>query len=264
MKISLVTPSYNHGEFIARTIDSVLAQTGDFELEYVVLDGASSDQTHEILSSYADRLTWKSQPDDGQIDAINKGLSSATGDIVGWLNSDDVLLPGALQRVADIFRRNSNCQWLHGDCKVIDREDREIRKWISAYKRYHALRYSRSRLLTRNFISQMTVFWRRELMGQVGYLDPSLKLAFDYDYWLRLSAVCPPEYTRARLAAFRWYDSSKSGANYRAQFAEDALIARKNGATGLQARFAKRLHNWLTVVAYRSLAGLRSFQRNST
>src|SRR5262249_45945988 len=120
MRISLVTPSYNQAPFIRRTIDSVLAQRGDFELDYKVIDGRSTDGTLEILKSYGDRLAWISEPDRGQVDAINRGLRGVTGDIVGWLNSDDVLLPDALARVADAFARNPDAEWLHGRCVIID------------------------------------------------------------------------------------------------------------------------------------------------
>jgi glycosyltransferase involved in cell wall biosynthesis len=96
LRISLVTPSFNHARFLERTIESVLAQRGPFELEYTVRDGASTDGTLAILKRYGGRLQWVSEPDHGQVDAINKGLRAASGDVVGWLNSDDVLLPGAL------------------------------------------------------------------------------------------------------------------------------------------------------------------------
>jgi len=117
MKISIITPSFNHARFIRRTIDSVLSQTGDFELEYRVLDGASTDGTVEILKSYGDRLQWRSEADNGQVDAINKGLRTATGDIVGWVNSDDTLLPGALARVAAAFRAHPEAEWVHGGAR---------------------------------------------------------------------------------------------------------------------------------------------------
>jgi glycosyltransferase involved in cell wall biosynthesis len=133
LKISIVTPSYNHAEFLPKAIESVLGQTGSFELDYVVLDGGSNDTTIDVLKSFGSRLCWHSQEDNGQIDAINKGLLSASGDLVGWLNSDDLLLPGALQRVADAFLREPSAQWVFGDCIVVDRNGQEIRKWVSAY-----------------------------------------------------------------------------------------------------------------------------------
>ena len=257
MFISLITPSYNHAEFIEQTIDSVLAQSGDFQLDYRVLDGGSTDNTVNILQAYGDRLRWTSQPDNGQVDAINRGLQEATGDVVGWLNSDDILLPGALAIVVEAFKSTQACAWVHGDCMVIDRHGREIRRWVSAYKRFFARRYSRERLLARNFISQMTVFWRRELLDRIGYLDPDLPLAFDYEYWLRLSGIGPPVYVNRKLAAFRWYETSKSGANFRAQFEQDEAAARRHGNLGRMARINKKVQNRMTVGIYHSLAATR-------
>lgn len=245
-------PSYNHAEFVRAAIDSVLSQRGDFELDFVVLDGASTDSTVDILQRYDDRVRWLSQPDRGQIDAINRGISAASGGIVGWLNSDDYLLPGALQRIAHAFTSSESVQWVHGDCIVVDRKGNEVRRWISAYKRYQAKRYTRDRLLASNFISQMTVFWRRDLIDKIGLLDDTLPLAFDYDYWLRLASVCDPVYIDAPQAAFRWYTTSKSGGNVREQCREDELIAARHGISDTGAIF-KRLQNKIRIAAYTCL-----------
>ncbi len=252
MKLTLITPSYNHAEFLRSTIDSVLTQPAEIDLEYIVYDGGSKDKTLDVLQSYGDRVQWYSEADNGQVSAINRGLRSAGGDVVGWLNSDDLLLPGALQRVADTFSCNASVQWVFGDCIIVDRHGREIRKWVSAYKRFQAKRYSRKRLLMSNFISQMTVFWRRELIDQVGLLDESLPLAFDYDYWLRLASVCDPVYIDAPQAAFRWYTTSKSGGNIKEQCREDEAIAARHGIRPVAA-MNKRLQNWLRIAAYRCL-----------
>ena len=123
LRISIITPSYDQAHFIERAIKSVLTQTGPFDLEYLVLDGGSNDGTREILQKYNGLLYWESAPDKGQIDAINKGLRRATGDIVGWLNSDDALAPGALQRVAEAFTLRPDIEWVHGRCDVIDTND---------------------------------------------------------------------------------------------------------------------------------------------
>ena len=246
IKISLLTPSFNQADFIQRTIDSVLQQRGDFELDYVVLDGGSTDETTRILKAYGDRVRWTSKADGGQIEALNHGLDAATGDVVGWLNSDDMLLPGALQKVAEGFAQNPQAVWLHGDCVIVDRHDNEIRQWVSKYKRYRARRYTRSKLLSSNFISQMTVFWKRSAMQKVGLLDSSLPLAFDYDYWLRLARVADPLYVPSPIAAFRWYTTSKSGGNLRRQCQEDERIARRHGLRGV-GLLAKRFENWLRV-----------------
>ncbi len=252
MKLTIITPSFNHAEFLAQTIDSVLAQTVNVDLDYVVLDGGSSDGTIDLLTNYSDHLRWSSQPDNGQVDAINRGLRAATGDVIGWLNSDDLLLPGSLQRVASAFLKSDSTQWVFGDCIIVDRQGKEIRKRVSAYKRFQAQRYSRERLLVSNFISQMTVFWRRDLIDKVGLLDESLPLAFDYDYWLRLANVCDPVYIDAPQAAFRWYTTSKSGGNIKEQCREDEIIAKRHGLSSFGTA-KKRIQNWLRIAAYRWL-----------
>jgi glycosyltransferase involved in cell wall biosynthesis len=226
LRITVITPSYNQAAFIERTIESVLSQSGPFEVEYLVYDGGSTDGTHDILRRYESRLTWAAEPDRGQADAINKGLRRATGDVVCWLNSDDVFLPGALERASLLFQREPKVEWLHGRCEIIDVNDRVIRRWVSAYKDWCARRYSFDRLVTENFISQMTVFWRRHLLEAVGYLNEDLHLAMDYDYWLRLAQRSAPAYIPERIACFRWYAGSKSGAGFRKQFAEECAIAR--------------------------------------
>lgn len=252
MKLTIITPSFNHVEFLGQTIDSVLTQAADVDLEYLVRDGGSTDGTIELLRSYGDRVRWLSEPDKGQVDAINRGLRAATGDIVGWLNSDDFLLPGALRRVKNAFSANPDTQWVFGDCIIVGRDGNEMRKSVSAYKRFQAKRYSHKRLLMTNFVSQMTVFWRRDLIDKVGLLDESLPLAFDYEYWLRLAAVGDPFYIDAPQAAFRWYQTSKSGGNIREQCREDELIAARHGI-GTVPAFRKRIQNCLRSAAYRWL-----------
>jgi glycosyltransferase involved in cell wall biosynthesis len=233
LSISIITPSLNQGRFIARTVDSVLCQRGDFRLDYRVIDGGSTDGTRQILEGYGPRLAWVSEPDRGQIEAINKGLRSAMGEVVGWLNSDDVLLPGALDRVARTFQQQPRTEWVHGRCLTIDERDAPVRTIIGYYKHYRARRHSFVNLLTENYVSQMTAFWRRSVHADIGYLDPSLDLAFDYDLFLRLARRGPPAYIDEPLACFRWYDTSKSGANFRRQLDQaSAVAARYGGGTG--------------------------------
>jgi glycosyltransferase involved in cell wall biosynthesis len=228
--ISLVTPSFNHARFIGRTIDSVLSQEGPFELDYRVIDGGSTDGTRAILESYGPGLRWVSEPDQGQVDAINKGLKTATGDLVGWINSDDVLMPGALARVAAAFEAEPTAEWVHGRCVIIDEIDRPIRRWASLYKHYRCRHHSFENLLTENYISQMTAFWRRSVHEEIGYLDPDLDLVFDYDLFLRLSRRGAPVYIEEPIACFRWYDTSKSGAGFASQTRQATETAARHGA----------------------------------
>ena len=258
MKISLVTPSYNQAQFIRRTIDSVLAQRGNFELDYKVIDGGSTDGTRDILESYGDRLVWVSERDRGQVDAINRGLHAATGDVVGWLNSDDVLLPGALARVADSFARHPAAEWLHGRCVIIDEHDREVRRWISAYKHYRSRRHTLERFLTENYVSQMTVFWRRALHDEIGFLDPDIRYAFDYDLFLRLAERGAPLYIEDPIACFRWYATSKSGGGFVVQMTETVEIASHSRAANNWTRVQALAKKSAIINIYRALGVART------
>lgn len=212
MRISIVTPSYNHAPFIERTIQSVLNQQGDFQLDYFVVDGGSTDGTLEILKRYSDRLRFVSEKDRGPVDAIAKGLRSARGDIVAWLNSDDLYCEGALQHVKQSFDAAPDAQWLCGQCRIIDLQDREIRKFITRYKNWWLRRYSLRKLLVLNFISQPSVFLRRSLLDEIGLPDPQWKLVFDYAWWLRIAVKHKPLIAEEYLSCFRGYTDSLSGA----------------------------------------------------
>jgi glycosyltransferase involved in cell wall biosynthesis len=229
MKISIVTPSFNQAHFIERTIDSVLSQRGDFELEYVVVDGGSTDGTTAILDRAG--VTYTSERDNGQVDAINKGLRAVTGDVVGWLNSDDVLLPGALERVARAFRENPRAEWVHGRCKIIDEHDREVRRWISLYKHYRCRYHTFENFLTEDYVSQMTTFWKRSVHDEIGYIDPNIRFAFDHDFFLRLAQRGAPVYIEEPIACFRWYETSKSGGGYVVQMRETAELSERYGGS---------------------------------
>jgi glycosyltransferase involved in cell wall biosynthesis len=257
-KITVVTPSLNQGAFVERTVRSVLEQEGDFDLEYLVYDGGSTDETLDILRRYDGRLRLVAEPDTGQSNAVNKGLRAATGDIVGWVNSDDLLYPGALARVAAAFSARPDLTWLHGRCEIVDENDRPIRRWVSAYKDLRCRSYTRRRLLVENFVSQMTVFWRRGAMDRIGLLDEALRYSFDYEYWLRLSALGDPVYLPERIAAFRWYRSSKSGSSFEKQFREDEQAFLRHAPSGLLLRAHKRFRTAQIVAAYRFLRAIRA------
>ena len=256
--ISIVTPSYNQAQFIERTIDSVLEQSGDFDLEYRVIDGGSTDGTVDLLKKYGDRIDWVSERDHGQVDAINKGLRRATGDLVGWVNSDDVLLPGALSRVARAFRDHPEIEWVHGRCRIIDEHDRPMRRWMAFYKHYRSLHHTFENLLTENYISQMTAFWRRSVHDEIGYLDPEFDLAFDYEFFLRLARRGDPFYIEDEVACFRWYETSKSGAGYDKQLEQAIAIAGRYGTPSLPLRLRTRAKKVAIVNIYRVMGLARS------
>jgi len=147
MKLSVVTPSYNQCKYIEQTIQSVLNQEGDFELEYLIIDGGSTDGTLDILKKYNGQINWVSERDRGQSHAINKGFNKAKGEIIGWLNSDDLYEEGAMQKIVSVFSENEDCQWIAGRCLIIDENGREIRKAVTGYKNKWLERYSYDRLL---------------------------------------------------------------------------------------------------------------------
>lgn len=248
-----MTPSFNQARYLPRAIESIHRQRGDFEIEHIVIDGGSTDGTVDILRSAGDTIQWVSEPDGGQTDAVNKGLARVTGDYVGWLNSDDVYLPGALHTVCRTFQDAPDVQWLYGKVRIIDPNDREIRRLITAYKNRRMRRFDRRKLLVENWISQMGVFWRRSFGHRVGPLDEKLHYCMDYDYWLRMAAVQPGHFVDADLAAFRWYPQSKSGATFVEQFREELRVARRHGGDDRWAMVRHQINYCKIVTAYRLL-----------
>lgn len=202
-RISIITPSFNQGEYIEETIRSVLLQ-GYPNLEYIVVDGGSSDNTLEILRKYGQFLRWISEPDNGQTDAINKGLKICTGDILAYLNSDDVYLPGVFFKIAEVFKSDPEIMMVYGDIIHIDKNSNEIERHITGlidFQKY---------LMGMFYIPQPTVFFRKDSFTKVGYFDDSLHLAMDYDYWLRILLKNEAKYIPEPLAKARIYADAKS------------------------------------------------------
>jgi glycosyltransferase involved in cell wall biosynthesis len=226
-KISIITPSYNQADYIEKSILSVINQPVNFKFEFFIIDGGSTDGTINILKKYQDRLEWISEQDKGQSDALNKGLDRVSGDIIGWLNSDDLYIPGALQKVADYFERHSECKWLYGKCRIINENDQEIRRWITWYKNLLSRKFSYKRLLVENYISQPAVFIKRELFESVGRTNDALHYVMDYDLWLRLGALYSPGYLDEYLACFRVHGQSKSRKDFQKQFREEFQTHKK-------------------------------------
>lgn len=253
MKITVITPSFNQGHFIERTIRSILEQTFEGELEYLVIDGGSTDDTLRVLKKYSDRLDYVSEKDEGLADAVNKGLGRATGEIIGWLNSDDLYRPGALQRVVHHFREHPDCMWLYGKCRIIDATDREIYRNVTRYKNLLLRRYSYGRLLTENYISQPAVFFRKSLIEEVGMLDTGRKFAMDYDLWLRFGKRYPAAVVPEYLSDFRRHPGSLSENYTGRQFAEQYAVALAHGANPRQ-RFIHKFNVNKIIWSYKALS----------
>lgn len=239
-KISIITPSLNQGDFIEQTILSVLSQ-GYPDLEYLVMDGGSSDATLKILEAYSGKVTWLSEADRGQTHAINKGLQRATGSIVGYLNADDLLLPGTLKKVAEAFVDYPQARWVTGKCRILDEENNEVRRPITVYKNMLLSMHSFSLLLMTNYISQPATFWSRAALESAGYLDESLRYVMDYEYWLRLYSKYPPVFIPEYLAAFKIHRNSKttSTGHKDVYIEEEQIVIRRY----VRSRFQMFLHN---------------------
>ena len=188
--VTVVTPSFNHGRFIRETIDSVLTQSYP-RIEYLVMDGGSTDETVGVLTSYGDRLTWVSEPDRGQTHAINKGWRRARGTILAYLNSDDTYMPGAVATAVKALGAHPDAGAVYGEDYHVDEAGRVI-------ERYPTEPFDMVRLAQTCFICQPTVFLRRGVVERLGYLDESRRYCMDYDLWIRLAHtsrfVHVPEY----------------------------------------------------------------------
>jgi glycosyltransferase involved in cell wall biosynthesis len=239
-RISIVTPSLNQGDFIEKTIQSVLSQEYP-NLEYIIIDGGSTDGTLSILSKYSGQIKFINEKDQGQTDAINKGLRLTNGDILSYLNADDILLAGSLKEVGSIFKKHTDVQWLTGRCKIIDEHGREVRGAIYHYKNLLLHSSSYLLLLITNYISQPATFWRRELLSRCGLFDPNLNWVMDYDYWLRIWKESSPYIYHSDLAGFRIQRNSKttSGAHLRGYIDEESFVVERHSPV----KIWSQLHN---------------------
>lgn len=202
--ISIVTPSLNQATFLPATIESVISQ--DYPgVDYQVMDGGSTDATPQILASYSQRFHWKSEPDDGQSAAINQGWRQAQGEIIAWLNSDDIYYPGSLYKVGTFFKDHPEVDILYGDCDYIDTLGQRLQPYPT--QPYHYIKLLSD---TVNFIPQPAVFIRRKVLEQVGYLDEALHYVMDFDYWLRAGLSQRFAYLPTCLAGLRIHAEAKS------------------------------------------------------
>jgi glycosyltransferase involved in cell wall biosynthesis len=201
MKLSIVTPAYNSAAHISRTIDSVLSQVGNFEIEYIVVDGLSTDNTCDIVREYIRKLESKllqiscnnislrliSEKDNGMYDAINKGFAHATGDVFAWINSDDTYLPGAFETMTKVFGTFPDVEWAKGITNIAELDDPETPKRGTCYV-YNPLWLKAGIYgVFAYFVHQDSVFWRKSLWNKVGSINKGLKYAGDYELWTNMA-----------------------------------------------------------------------------
>lgn len=223
LRFSIVTPAFNSEKFIGETIESVISQAGSFSIEYLIMDGGSTDGTREIVQRYQKLLLensypiqcdeviihWYSEKDDGMYDAVNKGFNNASGDIYAWINSDDIYLPGAFNTIAAVFTKYPELEWLKGISSCISSNSAiyAVGHW-NLYAQEWIAKGVYGRWLC--FIQQDSVFWRRNLWEKVHEIDHSLKLAGDYYLWVMFSRYAPLVSVKAYLSCFRIVESQLS------------------------------------------------------
>ncbi len=250
--MTIVTPSYNQGRFLEETIQSVLNQSYP-NIEYIIIDGGSTDQSIEIIRKYESRMSyWVSEKDQGQTDAINKGFRMAKGDLVGWINSDDFLEPGAVALVVSAHQRNPQSVLFHGKLRVIDEkggliEIRNPRHEVSLFGLLNKF----------DQVSQPGSFYLRKAVEKGSFLDTELRTAMDFDLWLRLLSIGSAQYVPDILANYRVYPQTKSKTLKEVSWQENNQILNKYGAKFFS---CKRIEQSLI---YLNLLRLRVLKRQS-
>lgn len=207
-KISVITPSYNQGQFLEETILSIINQNYP-KLEYIIIDGASTDESIDIIKKYNDRITyWVSEKDNGQSEAINKGFKKATGDIVCWINSDDILLKDSLLKVGNYFQSHADIDFINGHTMRIDKHSNIIFTHFIPIQKPWLAEYGVT------YCSQQSMFWKRSIFDDIGYLDESFHATMDLEFLLR---IFKHKYNIGRiddiLGAIRIHENTKTSQN---------------------------------------------------
>jgi glycosyltransferase involved in cell wall biosynthesis len=264
-KISIVMPCFNSVDYIERSIRSVVEQEYP-NIELYIKDGGSEDGTINIIKHYVQRfphiIKWESTKDRGQTDAINIGMKKINGDILTYLNADDIYKPGALNIIAEYFVNHPEIMWAYGKADIIDGDDRSTRKWITFYKNFWLRNYSYNSLLVLNYISQMACFWRKEAAKKVGEFDTSQHYVMDYDYWLRLGEYDNAGVINKYLASFRIVNTTKSSTGFVKQFKDELIAARKHTNSSI-ILFLHQLHIMIIIFIYSVLKFIHSFLGNN-
>ncbi len=234
--VSIVTPTRNQARFLEKTMKSVLGQ--DYPaIEYLVIDGDSTDGSQEIIKRYIHKLTYyRSEPDRGQTDAINKGFSHAKGDILAWLNSDDVYLPQAISHAVTFLTDHPEAGMVYGDANFINEDGSVVGRFPACQTDYRRLRRGYVH------IPQQAAFFRASIWKQVGPLDPDFYFAMDYDLWVRIARIAPIVYFPEVWACFRLHQDAKTINADERCWPEMIRVHRRDGGS------------WFSPIVYKYLA----------
>ncbi len=230
-KISIVIPSYNKIDYIEKTLKSIFIQNYS-NLEVIIQDGGSTDGTVDIIKKYAKKypktISWTSKKDKGQVDAINKGLKKAIGNILTFINADDVYEEGALLAVGEYFRKHPGTLWLAGKGRIINAEGEEISKWITKYKNF-LLRFNKyTFLLIVNYLFQPSVYLNKKAYRKNGPFRGINSVVMEYDLWLKLGRKKMPNIIDEYLSNFRLSMDNISATQYKNVLKKDYNIAKKH------------------------------------
>ncbi len=243
-RVSIVTPSFNQGRFLSSAIDSVLSQ--DYpEIEYLVIDGGSTDESLDVLRGYGDRVAWISEPDDGQADAIDKGIRRTSGEVLAWLNADDRYLPGAVTAAVDAFVADPTLAVVYGDAETVDPDGHRIETYS------HVEVFDLARLVNvLDYIVQPATFFTRTAYESAGGLDRSLHYCLDYDLWIRMGRLAPMRYVNRTLAQVRLHPDTKTASGGLPRLLEIEAMIRRHGRPLLPDSFQREM----VITASRALA----------
>lgn len=238
--VSIITPVFNGKAYLEQTIQSVLGQTYD-NIEYIVIDGGSTDGSLELIQKYDDQLDyWLSEPDSGMYDAINKGLKTAAGDIFAYLNSDDLYHPDSVKSAVEYFWKHPGADMIYGHCDFLGPNGEFL-------YHYHYPRFKFKSFVAMNTstIPQQTTFWRGAIHKKIGYFDTALKMCGDFDFYAKAGKSCRVDHTKKNLARFRIHEASlTSRQGYRNQGEVDLIHKRYCRTSGIPLIF---LRNWMDV-----------------
>lgn len=243
-KISIVTPSYNQAQFLEKTILSVLNQNYP-NLEYVIIDGGSTDGSLGIIKKYEKYLTyWVSEKDNGQADAINKGFQKSSGEILAWLNADDLYLPGTLFKAKDNFQKYRENNFIYGHSLLIDKKDNIMRACYTIPQTYYSYIYDRG-----GNIFQGTVFWRRDIFYKYGGLDSKLYFALEYKLFDNFFKNERGIFLNDILAAYRIHKETKSSTVDKKLVKKEFNHIRKSNRN-FALRFYYKIRRWVYYLYY--------------